>query len=237
MKDQGEGVVEPTAPVEVDGGASGVGSAFAADTLLGDASRADGEGSVGRRGRRRRGGSSAEREPRRPKSTVVEWTLLVVAAVVIAYVIKAFLFQAFFIPSDSMLPTLEKGDRVLVNKLSYRLHDVHRGDIVVFKAPAGTKTEEIKDLVKRVIGLPGENIEGRGSQISIDGRVLDEPYLPRGARSKTFATVKVPPSMYFVLGDNRLESKDSTVFGPIKRSDIVGRVFVRIWPPSRIGFL
>jgi signal peptidase I len=183
-----------------------------------------------------RGAQRRQRSKRRQRQ-IIEWIVLIVAALGIALVIKTFLFQAFYIPSASMYPTLKVGDRVLVNKLSYRVHDVNRGDIVVFSAPPGTETAQIKDLVKRVVGLPGDAIEGRGDgHIYINGRQLTEPYL-HGAPSKTFPAARVPAHSYYVLGDNRLQSKDSTVFGPISRSKIVGRVFVRIWPITHLGFL
>lgn len=184
--------------------------------------------------------SAATRRRNQRNSTArhaLEWVLLLGGALLIALVIKAFLFQAFYIPSESMLPTLQRDDRVFVNKLSYRLHDVHRGDIVVFDAPEGHETDGIEDFVKRVIGLPGETIEGRDGRIYIDGRRLEEPYLPEGTRSQVFGPEKVPPDSFFVLGDNRPASSDSTVFGPIPGDSIVGRVFVRIWPLSRLGFL
>src|SRR3954451_1066631 len=113
-------------------------------------------------------------------AVVVEWAILIVCALTIALLIKSFLFQAFYIPSDSMVPTLKTHDRVIVNKLSYKLHPVHRGDIVVFKSPANVDPS-VKDLVKRVIALPGETVEGRpDGHIYIDGKVLNEKYLPRG---------------------------------------------------------
>lgn len=169
--------------------------------------------------------------------TVVEWIGLVACALLVAFVVKTFVFQAFYIPSESMVPTLAVGDRVLVNKLADRFGDPNRFDIEVFLAPKGTETAEIKDLVKRVVGMPGETIEGRDGRIYIDGRLLDEPFLPPGTQSRTFGPVEVPPGHYFMLGDNRQFSKDSTYFGPIPRSSMIGRVFVRIWPLSRIGFL
>ena len=172
-----------------------------------------------------------------PSRTVIEWIVLVGAALLVAFVVKTFLFQAFFIPSDSMVPTLIRGDRVLVNKLSYKAHDPNRFDIVVFLAPKGTETDLIKDLVKRVVGLPGETIEGRDGHILINGTVITEPFLPEGVQSRTFGPVKVPPKSYFMLGDNRPFSKDSTYFGPIERKTFIGRVFVRIWPPSRLDLL
>ncbi len=173
----------------------------------------------------------------RRRRQAIEWIILIAAALGIALLIKTFLFQAFYIPSESMAPTLEKNDRVLVNKLSYRLHDVNRGDIVVFTAPEGEETNGIEDLVKRVVGLPGETIEGRDGAIYIDGNLLEEPYLPDGTVSQDFGPETVPAGRYFVLGDNRQNSKDSTFFGSIPGSDIVGRVFVKIWPPGDVGFL
>src|SRR5438105_13642044 len=109
--------------------------------------------------------------------SAVEWVVIVAAALLAALLIKTFLLQAFYIPSDSMNPTLVQRDRVLVNKLSYHFHDVHRGDIVVFKRPPGETDPKIKDLIKRVIALPGDTVEGRDGQIIIDGRILHEPYV------------------------------------------------------------
>ena len=167
---------------------------------------------------------------------MLEWVGLVVLALIIALLIKTFLFQAFYIPSESMTPTLKVHDRVLVNKLSYKLHPVHRGDIIVFKAPPGADPG-IDDLVKRVIGLPGETVSGSGGHVFINGKQLKEPYLPKGTYTSDFAPVKIPSNSYWVLGDNRTNSKDSRSFGFIKKSQIVGRVFVRIWPLDRLGIM
>lgn len=167
----------------------------------------------------------------------IEWVVLVAGALIIALVIKTFLFQAFYIPSASMDPTLKVHDRVLVNKLSYHLHPVHRGDVVVFTAPPAERTAQIKDLVKRVIGLPGETIEARDGHIYINGRYLNEPYLPPGTITDDLPATVIPANSYFMMGDNRTASSDSRVFGPINRSTIIGRAFVRMWPLSRLGFL
>jgi signal peptidase I len=163
--------------------------------------------------------------------------MLVGCSLAVALLVRAFFVQAFYIPSESMVPTLHKNDRVLVNKLSYKLHDIHRGDIVVFEAPPGTATNEVKDLIKRVVGLPGESIEGRGGNIYIDGRLIDEPYLPPDVRSREFPPEKIPPHHYWVLGDNRLDSRDSTFFKSIAQSAIIGRAFVRIWPITNVGLI
>ena len=166
-----------------------------------------------------------------------EWLVLVAASLAVALIVRGFLIQAFYIPSESMVPTLVKNDRVLVNKLSYKLHDVHRGDVVVFDAPPGAATAQVKDLIKRVVGLPGETIEGRNGSIFINGKPLDEPYLPPDVRSRDFPPAKVPPAKIWVLGDNRQDSRDSTFFGAITEHSIVGRAFVKIWPLNDLGLL
>jgi signal peptidase I len=208
-------------------------------------------------------GRSEGRPKRNRNRTILEWGILIVVAVVIAIVIKTFLFQAFYIPSESMVPALEVGDRVLVNKLSYDLHDLNRGDIVVFEAEPNVEWHHagIADLVKRVIALPGETVtQCETTRVCIDGRVLNESYLPEGtvttmpsnlpyitnAQGKKVLVCEadspqggctVPPGKVFVMGDNRTNSQDARANGPIKESSIVGRVFLRIWPPGRIGFM
>lgn len=188
---------------------------------------------------------------RRPPSglggagAVIEWVVVIVAAIAVALLIKTFVMQAFYIPSESMLPTLEKNDRALVNKLSYRLHDINRGDIVVFeKPPEAGANDATSDLIKRVIGLPGEKIAFEGGKVYINGQVLDEPYLPtgvttsQGAKPCTLAEpCTVPTGTIWVMGDNRSNSRDSRWIGPIPEENIVGRAFVRIWPFSRLGGL
>ena len=168
--------------------------------------------------------------------TIIEWVAVIGGALAVALVIQSFLVQAFYIPSSSMEPTLEVGDRVLVNKLSYDLHDVNRGDLVVFERPDGS-AGDIKDLIKRVIGLPGETVEIRDGSVLIDGRVLDEPYLADDEVLVEFAPVQVPEDQVFVMGDNRDDSRDSRVFGPITIDSIVGRAFVRVWPLTNLGTL
>ncbi len=188
-------------------------------------------------------------KPKKPtKKTVIEWVVLIASALIVALVVKAFLFQAFYIPSDSMVPTLKTNDRVIVNKLSYHLHSVHRGDIVVFTTPKDSDGKPIdrtiKDLVKRVIGLPGDTVSEKDGHVLIDGKAIDESYLPSGTvtdcsefAAKCFPTGPLPPDRYWVMGDNRAGSRDSRSFGAIKKREIVGRVFLRIWPPNRLGLL
>ena len=181
----------------------------------------------------------ARRRQRSGTRNFAEWVVIIVAALVVAVVIKSFLFQAFFIPSESMEPTLRPGDRVLVNKVSYDMHSIHRGDIVVFKRPpneAGDPT--IKDLIKRVIGLPGDTIEGGpDGRVYINGKLLKESYLPANTVTQNLPRQVVPAGTFFVMGDNRTNSKDSRYIGVIPGRLIVGRAFVRVWPLSAFGFL
>jgi len=180
----------------------------------------------------------------------LEWFAVAAGAVVVALLIRAFVLQAFYIPSESMEPTLHKNDRIMVNKVSYHLHDVRRGDLVVFRRPPNMAQSEINDLIKRVIALPNETIELRGSDIYIDDQKLTEPYLAEGTPTVNLGWVTgcanpstertkclIPPGHVFVMGDNRTHSSDGRVFGPIDEDLIVGRAFIRIWPPSKLGFL
>jgi len=178
--------------------------------------------------------------------SAVEWVAVIVGALVVALVVKTFLFQAFYIPSGSMEPTLEKGDRVLVNKLSYDLHDVNRGDVIVFELdPDEVGTDGIKDLIKRVIGLPGDVIETRDGVVYINDEPLDEPYLAEGTvtgstsdgQNPSIERQTVPEGHVYVLGDNRSNSADSRYRGPIPIDSIVGRAFVLFWPPGDVGSL
>ena len=167
----------------------------------------------------------------------IEWVVVLGGALLVAFVVKTFLIQAFYIPSSSMESTLLIGDRVLVNKLSYDFGEVERGDIVVFeRPPQDTGNPEIKDLIKRVVALPGETVELRDGEVFIDGRRLDEPYL-QANDGATVEAKKVPAGHYWVMGDNRGQSKDSRFFGPISEDLIVGRAFVRIWPISAFKLL
>ena len=178
---------------------------------------------------------------RSARRTVLEWGVVLVGALALALIVRAFLFQAFYIPSPSMEPTLSSGDRILVNKVSYRLHDVNRGDLVVFH-PRPESGVGADDLIKRVIALPGETVTTDDGRVLIDGGLLIEPYLPVPDGTAGFTTVPwcanqdttagctVPDDHVFVLGDNRGNSRDSRYFGPVPVDSIVGRAFVRVWP-------
>jgi signal peptidase I len=185
---------------------------------------------------------AAERARRRWR-WAVEWAIVLVVALAVALGVRAFVVQTFFIPSASMEPTLMIGDRILVDKLSYHLHPVHRGDIVVFGRPPGeAASEDIKDLVKRVVGLPGETIWSSNGNVYVQGpdtdnkvKEIPEP-VPGTQLGPAIPRFRIPAGDYYVLGDNRSNSDDSRFFGPIPRRLIVGEVVMRIWPISHIGF-
>jgi signal peptidase I len=180
------------------------------------------------------------KQPRSLRRTILEWVGVIGGGIVIALVIEAFLVQAFWIPSPSMAPTLNVDDRVLVNKLSYRLHDVHRGDVIVFERPPGASRggeDEIKDLIKRVIAVGGDTIEARNQLVYVNGERVDESYLEPGTPTNDLPRQTVPEDHVFVMGDNRTNSEDSRVFGPVDEDRIVGRAFMRVLPVGDIGWL
>lgn len=167
--------------------------------------------------------------------------MVVVVAVIIAVVLRTFVIQTFYIPSGSMEPTLEIGDRILVDKLSYHLHGVGRGDIIVFKTPRAEAGKcagpPVPDLVKRVIGLPGEEISSQGNTVLINGKPLAEPWLPsHDPLGQPITPTRIPAGKYFVMGDNRANSCDSRDWGLVSRSSIVGRVVAVFWPFTQFHF-
>ena len=173
-------------------------------------------------------------EPSRGVRNAVEWIAIVVGALAVALLVKTFLIQAFYIPSGSMLPTLHQGDRVLVNKLDT---DPSRGELVVFERPPGQPDDGIKDLIKRVVGIAGDTIEARDGTVYVNGEPLDESYLADGVVTSNLERQTIPAGHVFVMGDNRGDSADSRVFGPIDADLIVGKAFVRVWPLGDVGFL
>ena len=179
-----------------------------------------------------------ERAPRNRQASgarrLVEWALVIALGLLVAVVLRTFVIQAFYIPSGSMEPTLKPQDRILVNKLSYLFHPPREGNIVVFRKPPDVLLpSNIHDLVKRVIGLPGQTIWSSDGQVYINGHRLAEPFLPPGTKTYGLRRQTIPAHDYFVMGDNRSNSEDSRAFGPIPRSFIVGQVVVRFWPLSR----
>jgi signal peptidase I len=188
----------------------------------------------------------------RPGKRPARWGRRLVAALVVctvgaaaALLLRTFVVAPYIIPSASMEPTLHgctgcNDDRVLVNKLSYRIHGIHRGDVVVFHRP---KTWQVSDkvLIKRVIGLPGDVLTTRRGTVYVDGLQLAEPYVNPGCKGGTIGlpskSVTVRPDTAFVMGDNRCDSSDSRRFGAIPQSSVIGRAFVTIWPFGRIHWL
>jgi signal peptidase I len=193
-------------------------------------------------------------------AVIRETAVLVALAVLLAVVFKTFLVAAFYIPSGSMESTLNISDRVLVEKVSYRLGDVKRGDVVVFvhddpgfepAAPSnpvtgffsglgqaiGVVPPSDRDFIKRVVGIPGDRITCQGGQLVRNGQRVTEPYLDPGTTTDGCRRTTVGPGELFVMGDNRTNSQDSRSFGVIQESDVVGRAFVRIWPLNHIGWL
>jgi signal peptidase I len=171
--------------------------------------------------------------------------VVVACAAAAALLLRTFVVAPYFIPSASMEPTLHgcpgcNNDRVLVNKLSYRLHGIHRGDVVVFHRPKAWQVPD-KVLIKRVIGLPGDVLTTRKGVVYVDGLELAEPYLDRQCTGGTVGwprkSIKVPEGKAFVMGDNRCDSSDSRRFGAIPESSVIGRAFVTIWPFGRIHWL
>src|ERR687890_2362971 len=160
--------------------------------------------------------------------------ILAVAFVLVFGFVRPFVLEAFRIPSESMVPTLEVGDRVFVNKFIYRFTEPERGDIVVFESVNGGE----EDLIKRVVALPGDEIEVRSGTLLVNGEPRNEPYLNRKIPDESFfGPSRLSEGEVFVMGDNRANSADSRVFGPLPVENIEGEAFMRFWPPTRIGTL
>ena len=186
--------------------------------------------------------------PRKSSRWIVELLAVVAIAVVAAILLRTFVVATYSIPSGSMEPTLQIGDRIVVDKLSYHLHGVDRGNIIVFSTPPNEDCAgpPVSDLVKRVIGLPGESISLSGGRVYINGHVLAEPWLPTQVQTETYPgpsqepyslhhAYRIPQGKVYVMGDNRTFSCDSRYWGPVAESTIVGKVDLRIWPLSRLA--
>jgi signal peptidase I len=192
-----------------------------------------------------------------------EYAVLVVIAVVLASIVRAFLGQAYWIPSESMVPTLKERDRVIVSRISFKLGDPKRGDIIVFQNPGfvdrgrkdpiskgarnvlelvGIGQPKDKYYIKRAIGMPGDKLSIHDNRVYVNGKELPEPWLEKDVFTDDIGEyggveMVIPKGKYFMMGDNRDRSSDSRVFGLVDRSAMVGRAFVRIYPFSRFGGL
>jgi len=215
------------------------------------------------------GEPAKEQTPKTIANAILSWlketSFILITAITLSVLLRTFIFQAFFVPSESMVATLLKDDRIIASKLSYRFNEIHRGDIVVFADPGnwlpdprpetGVKANVTKlfswigilpansgsDLVKRVIGLPGDHVKCcTNKHIVINGHVLkSEPYT-RGSSDQVQFDIVVPKDRLFVMGDNRERSSDSRFHldarsGTIPIANVVGQVVAIVWPLDRFG--
>ncbi len=162
------------------------------------------------------------------------WTRDLLIAIGLALVIIVFLYQPVKVEGTSMAPLLSDQERIFINKFVYRFEPIERGDVVVFWYPL----DRSKSFIKRVIGLPGETVEIRQGAVYVDGKLIPEPYVPSQYEDLSdFALVHVPKDSYFVMGDHRISSNDSRVFGPVESRYIYGRAVFAYWPVDHFGSL
>src|SRR5690349_24695269 len=162
------------------------------------------------------------------------WTRDLLIAIGLALVIIVFLYQPVKVEGTSMAPLLSDQERIFINKFVYRFEPIQRGDVVVFWYPL----DHTKSFIKRVVGLPGEMIEIRQGTLYVNGKTVPEPYVPpQYEDSSDFAPVRVPKDSFFVLGDHRISSNDSRVFGPVASQYIYGRAVFAYWPVDHFGSL
>jgi len=201
----------------------------------------------------------AQSKQRSTTGSVIELVTIVAVALGLALAIQAFVVKPFRIPSESMEPTLDVGQRVLVDRITMHFSDPGRGDVVVFKPPAGadrdqcgvshpadqacprpTPTRSQTNFIKRVVGLPGDHLKVIAGRVWIDGKALKEPYIRPSSDCEICnlpREITVPPGTFFMMGDNRGESDDSRTWGPVPKKWIIGKAFFTYWPPKRIGTL
>jgi signal peptidase I len=185
--------------------------------------------------------AAGPRPVKKKMNPLVEWLIVVAVAITSALLVRAYVVQQFAVEGESMLNTLQDGDRVLVNRLSYRLHDPRRGDVVVLKRFDSPSTPE-RDLIKRVVALEGERVRMTSCVVYINDQPLNEPYLDPAIQSADGCggdqiEMVVPEDQVFVLGDHRGKSSDSRVFGTVPFDLLIGRAFVIIWPLSDWAWL
>lgn len=172
-----------------------------------------------------------------PENPWIETLKTLVTAGILAIGIRTFVAEARYIPSESMLPTLEVQDRLIIEKISYHFKDPKRGDVVVFNPTEILEQQNYKDaFIKRVIGIPGDTVQVRGGHVYVNGKQLEEDYINQ-APDYEYGPVTVPENHYLVFGDNRNNSYDSHYWGFVPREKLVGKAFVRFWPFNRVGTL
>jgi signal peptidase I len=182
------------------------------------------------------GVSREERQSRRSSKKgggFLEFLIILIIAFTLVFgFVRPFVLEAFQVPSESMIPTLQVGDRFMANKFIYRFIEPKRGDIIVFRSVEGGE----EDLVKRVVGLPGDEVTVQNGVLSLNGERQEEPYLnKRSPDSGFYGPTRVPEGHVFVIGDNRGNSRDSRFFGPVPMENVEGEAVVAFWPLSRIG--
>jgi signal peptidase I len=204
-------------------------------------------------------GAAAPPQEKSSKNSLIELVTIVAVALGLALLIQAFLVKPFRIPSQSMEPTLDVGQRVLVDRVRFHFRDPHRGDIVVFKPPRGADLNECgqeppagqacavataqrsdTNFIKRVVGVPGDRLSVKQGRVYINGKLDDPWHINRDASCGICNLPKpitIPPGHYYMMGDNRGESADSREWGPVPRKWIIGKAFFTYWPPKRIGTL
>lgn len=180
----------------------------------------------------------SESEETTKTSIFKDYILPVIIALGIVVVLRTFFVGMFYVPSESMVPTLEINDHVVVTKLSYKMHEPQRGDVVVFKYPPNEEQglKEV-DYVKRLIGLPGETLEIKDNTVFINGKPLKEPYLNVDTNMPDYGPITVPEAQYFMMGDNRNYSSDSRVWGYVPEEYLIGKAQFIYWPFAHIGGL
>ncbi len=171
------------------------------------------------------------------ENPIVELLKTIVSAAILAFGIRACVAEARYIPSESMLPTLEIDDRLIIEKISYRFRKPERGDVVVFSPTDTLKEQDYKEaFIKRVIGIPGDIVEVKNNSVYVNNQKLTEKYI-LNPPNYDYGPVKVPEGQYLVLGDNRNNSYDSHYWGFVPLENLIGRAAVRFWPPDRLGSL
>jgi signal peptidase I len=182
---------------------------------------------------------TTERSGRGAGWWAAEWLGVILVAVLLAIGVRTYVVQTFYIPSGSMEPTLDIGDRILVFKLAYRFTSPAIGDVVVFKAPPTEHCGDpgVTDLVKRIIGIPGDRLSSVDNTILVNGKPLDQSWTHNPMLGEPITPQTIPANRYFMMGDNHPASCDSRVWGTVPRSDIIGKVVLKIWPLSQFGIV
>ncbi|CAA9489653.1 MAG: Signal peptidase I [uncultured Rubrobacteraceae bacterium] len=185
----------------------------------------------------------ADRAPRGGRKKhgggLLEFLLILIVAFALVFgFVRPFVVEAFYIPSGSMIPTLEVGDRVLVNKFIYRFEEPERGDVIVFESVEPNPDGSRDDLIKRVVAVGGDEVAVRDGELFINGEVQNEPFVnDEFPDASFFGPTVIPEGRIFAMGDNRSNSRDSRFFGPVPIENIEGEAFIVFWPLSRIGLL